>query len=127
MWFQQGGARSHIVNLVRLYLQDPNRFGGRAIGQHLDNHWPARPSDLTVCDFFLWGYLKDEVSKKGVLCGRAALKDAVEDIISNMSRQMCTQACQCVLKRIYVLKLRGGRHTEQTLKTVFLNTNNSAF
>ena len=58
MWFQQDGARPHIVNSVRQYLQAPGLFGGRTIGQHLDHHWPARSPDLTVCDFFLWGYLK---------------------------------------------------------------------
>lgn len=115
MWFQQDGARPHIINLVRLYLQDPYRFGGRTIGQHLDHNWPARSPDLTVCDFFLWGYVKDAISKKGLLQDRDALKDAVKDITSNMGQQMCTRACHSVLKRLQILKLRGGRHIEQTL------------
>jgi hypothetical protein len=115
MWFQQDGARPHIVNSVRQYLQHAGRFGGRTIGDRLDHHWPARSPDLTVCDFFLWGYMKDEIAKKGLLRDRAALKTAVEDVVWNMNPQMCTAACHSVLKRLHILKLRGGRHIEQTL------------
>ena len=61
------------------------------------------------------GPLKDEVYKKGLLCDRAALKTAVEDVIRNMNLQYCTRACHSVLKRLHILKLRGGRHIEQTL------------
>jgi hypothetical protein len=26
-----------------------------------DVQWPARPPDLSACDYFLWGYLKSKV------------------------------------------------------------------
>jgi hypothetical protein len=37
-------------------------FGNhRIIGLGHDVEWPPRSPDLTPCDFFLWGYLKDKV------------------------------------------------------------------
>ena len=115
MWFQQDGARPHITVAVRQFLTDQYRFGGRSIGQYLDQHWPARSPDLTVCDFFLWGYMKDEVFKRGRLPDRNALKDAVVDVLNGLDKHTCARACHSVVKRMQVLRMRNGRHIEQTL------------
>ena len=37
------------------------QFPGRVISKHGDWPWPLRSPDLTVCDFFLWGYLKHKI------------------------------------------------------------------
>ena len=37
-------------------------FGNnRVIGLGHDVEWPPRSPDITPCDFFLWGYIKDKV------------------------------------------------------------------
>ena len=36
-------------------------FGKRFLSLHNNTKWPPRSPDLTPCDFFLWGYLKDKV------------------------------------------------------------------
>jgi len=36
-------------------------FGNRVISRFGDILWPPRSPDLSVCDFFLWGYLKNRV------------------------------------------------------------------
>lgn len=60
MWFQQDGAPIHYHRIVRQFLNQtyPNRWIGRGgtIG------WPARSPGLTPIDFFLWGFVKDQVS-----------------------------------------------------------------
>ena len=44
-------------------------FGDRIFGLDAEKKtgggidWPPYSPDLTVCDFFLWGYVKDEVYK----------------------------------------------------------------
>ena len=62
--FQQDGAPPHWHCAVRTFLNEhvPNRLIGRA-GQNdqVFCKWPPRSPDLTVCDFFLWGYVKDRV------------------------------------------------------------------
>ena len=61
---QQDGALPHYHLDVRAHLNInlPGRWIGRA--SHNDSPllpWPPRSPDLTPCDFFLWGYIKDRV------------------------------------------------------------------
>ena len=59
MWWQQDGAPSHTSNATMQYLR--GQFPGRVISLRGDLPWPPRSPDLTVCDFFLWGYLKHKI------------------------------------------------------------------
>ena len=59
--FQQDGAPPHWKLSVRAYLNEnlPGRWIGRAGNDDsVLLKWPPRSSDLTPCDFFLWGYVK---------------------------------------------------------------------
>jgi len=38
-------------------------FPRHLISLRVDVGWPARSPDLSPCDFFLWGYLKEKVFK----------------------------------------------------------------
>ncbi|KAJ4428101.1 hypothetical protein ANN_24115 [Periplaneta americana] len=61
---QVHGAPPDFSNNVRRYLNDtiPGRWIGRGGGEdQLHRKWPTRSSDLTPCDFYLWGYVKDRV------------------------------------------------------------------
>ena len=54
-YFQQDGATSHTakaaVNILRPF------FPGHLISRYGDIAWPTRSPDLSVCDFYLWGYI----------------------------------------------------------------------
>ncbi|GBN55525.1 hypothetical protein AVEN_59917-1, partial [Araneus ventricosus] len=59
VWFQHDGAPAHKILSVKQYLVEEfgeqiNAFGGF-------QEWPPRSSHLTPMDFFLWGYLKQQV------------------------------------------------------------------
>ncbi|GFW23135.1 uncharacterized protein TNCV_3802351 [Trichonephila clavipes] len=61
---QQNGAPPHWNKNVREFLNKrlPHRWIGRAGSHDLTClHWPPRSTDLTPCDFFLWGFVKDKV------------------------------------------------------------------
>ena len=61
----QDGAPPHFANTVRTFL-DQN-FGDRWIGRGCGERnlaWPPRSPDLTPCDFFLWGYIKEKVYQR---------------------------------------------------------------
>jgi len=61
---QQDGATPHFCLDVRRWLNDvlPHRRIGRGVHEDLlFCPWPAWYPDLTPCDYFLWGYVKDEV------------------------------------------------------------------
>lgn len=59
MWWQQDGAPAHTSNRAIQYLR--GQFPGRLMSKRGDWPWPPRSPDLTVCDFFLWGYLKHAI------------------------------------------------------------------
>jgi hypothetical protein len=60
--FQQDGCPAHYHKDVRVYLDQilPQRWTERT-GQEDDAlmRWPPRSPDLTPCDFFFWGFVKD--------------------------------------------------------------------
>ena len=62
--FQQDGAPPHFHNDVRWYLNEhiPQRWIGRT-GRDDEAlmKWPPRSPDMTPCDFFLWGFVKDSL------------------------------------------------------------------
>jgi len=41
-----------------------NLFPNHVISRYGDITRPARSPDLSACDFFFWGYLKSQVSKR---------------------------------------------------------------
>ena len=60
------GAPCHYHRNVRNFFNDtlPHLWIGRAVKN--DQHlllWPPRSPDLTPCEFFLWGYVKDNAYK----------------------------------------------------------------
>ena len=57
--FQQDGAPPHTINVVRPLLDSllPDPW----IGKHGPYNWSARSPDLSPPDFFLWGFVNDEV------------------------------------------------------------------
>jgi len=62
--FQQDGAPPHFHFDICAHLNAnlPGRWIGRA--SHNDSPlltWPPQSPDLTPCDFFLWGYIKDRM------------------------------------------------------------------
>lgn len=59
LWFQQDGAPPHYQLNVRMYLDE--MFPNRWIGRRGSVEWPPRSPDLTPCDFFLWGHLKNNI------------------------------------------------------------------
>lgn len=59
VWWQQDGAPAHTSNASLHYLR--GQFPGRVMSRRGDWPWPPRSPDLTVCDFFLWGYMKQAI------------------------------------------------------------------
>lgn len=59
VYFQQDGATAHTANASMNVVR--NMFPGRVISRFGDVPWPPRSPDLSSCDFFLWGYLKERV------------------------------------------------------------------
>ena len=61
VWFQQDGAPPHTARMAREWVL--RQFEGRVLSLRTRHEYPARSPDLTVLDYFLWGYLKHLVFK----------------------------------------------------------------
>lgn len=59
IWSQQDGATSHTAQVVMVKLRQI--FPACLVSRKGDVEWPPRSPDLSICDFFLWGYLKEKV------------------------------------------------------------------
>ncbi|KAK9887530.1 hypothetical protein WA026_023252 [Henosepilachna vigintioctopunctata] len=56
LWFQQYVATCHTARASIDLLKDT--FGDRLISSFGPVNWPPRSCDLTLLDYFLWGYVK---------------------------------------------------------------------
>jgi len=59
MYFQNDGAPPHSSRGVTNFLN--YRFPGRWIGRCGPHHWPAKSSELSPLDYFVWGWMKEIV------------------------------------------------------------------
>ncbi|GBN85531.1 hypothetical protein AVEN_161118-1 [Araneus ventricosus] len=57
--FQYDGAPAHKTSSVKQYLLE--EFREQIIVYGVLKEWPPRSPDITQIDFFLWGYLKQQV------------------------------------------------------------------
>ena len=61
IWWAQDGAPAHVLRQVRNRLQ--NVFHQNVIARGHQIAWTARSPDLTPRDYFLWGYIKNNLLK----------------------------------------------------------------
>lgn len=110
--FQQDGATAHTANRVMDYLR--RKFRGRVISRHGDIAWPARSPDLSVCDFFLWGYLKSKVyaNKPRTL---EDLKEAIKEVIGSITNEMLSKVFDSFAARLEECMLRNGHHLHDVI------------
>lgn len=112
VYFQQDGAPAHYAVLVRQYLDlvFPNRWIGR-LGTIA---WPPRSPDLTLLDFFLWGFLKDRVFR--TLPG--TIQEMENRILANClipDADMFDRVRQSFEKRLFLCMHEEGKQFEYLL------------
>ena len=101
LYLQQDGAPPHFGNIVRdwLNINLPHRWIGRGGQFDLNFPWPPRSPDLTVCDFFLWGYIKEQVYARGSPATLDELRESIQEECDNVPLEMCARACRSVPSR----------------------------
>jgi hypothetical protein len=97
LWFQQDGAPAHFARTVRDWLN--RHFPNRWIGRQSEFVWPPRSPDLTVSDFFLWGYLKDKVYQRQPN-NVTTLKLYIEEEFNKIPQQFIKKSCLSVIDRL---------------------------
>lgn len=111
-WFMQNGATPHrkkdvFRTIHRVFGERVIALGYREVtGGGIE--WPPYSPDLTPCDFFLWGYLKDRVYAQGPQ-SIDDLKNIIVAEIQAIEIDMILKVFRNFEKRIqYVLECNGG-------------------
>jgi transposase len=107
--FQQDGAPPHWKRFVRDCLDQ--KFPNRWIGRGGPTPWPPRSPDITPCDFFVWGFVKDrvyasKVDNKEEL--RERIRRAFDEIDHSILRRVWSEL-EC---RLDFLRANNGKHIE---------------
>jgi len=93
-FWQQDGAPPHrtAANLQLLKSQFGDRVIAKgfkkAFGSGID--WPPYSPDLSACDYFLWGYLKDQVFRKPVN-SKEELRHRIEQAALELDSAICAR------------------------------------
>ena len=83
--WQQDGTLPHWHNLARDWLNDD--VTDRWIGLHGPDdraylQWPPRSPDLTPCEFFLWGFVKDKIYVPSLPANLSELRDWIREAVA---------------------------------------------
>ena len=90
-----------------------NNFPQRWIGTNGPVRWPPRSPDLSILDFFLCGYIPNEVYKTRY-DGIAELREAIHLAFRNL-RMVLFNAIQRITKMCQFCIRENGRHFEHHL------------
>lgn len=113
IWMQDG-APPHFGGLPLLDEHFPDRWMGRSTRRYPSPYpWPARSPDLTVCDFFLWGYLKSKLYRGQNYGSLQELREAIEHEMGEIPPEIIRRSvCQGYPNRLRECVARGGRQVE---------------
>ena len=106
MWFQQDGATAHTARRSLRVLRE--MFPGRLISLRGDVEWPARSPDLSPCDFFLPGYLKEKVFKHRSR-SLEDLKERIQQEIDSIPPELTRRVMKNFRERLQQCVANDGR------------------
>ena len=106
LWWCHDGAPAHRLLAVQERLRE--LFNDRVIAINNPVEWPPRSPDLTICDFFLWGALRDKVYK---IAPRNVqqLTQRIKSEITSFPPRMFESAYNSFLKRCRECLELGGQ------------------
>lgn len=111
-WFQQDGATPHTANVTLAWLDE--KFPDRLISRRRDPEWSPHSPDLNPPDFYLWGYLKDNVYRDNPQT-IPELKQAITRKIRAIPKEECVRVIDNFARRAQVCLQRNGGHLEHVL------------
>jgi len=74
--------------------------------------WPPRSPDLTPCDVFLWGFVKDTAFVSPLSANLQELRNRVTAAVALFDRDMLTRVWNEMDYRIDVCRITKGGHID---------------
>ena len=74
--------------------------------------WPPRSPDLTPCDFFLWGFVKDRVFVPPLPLNLDDLKQRIRQAVASVDADMLQRVLDKLDYRMDVCRVTRGAHIE---------------
>lgn len=112
MWFQHDGAPPHYSHRARNILN--GEFPNRWIGRGGTVNWPARSPDLNKMDFFLWGFIKEQVYQDPATTVEN-MKMRIRNAFASVTDNMLRNVDHSFSRRLDVCIQQNGGHFEQLL------------
>ena len=91
-YFQQDNATAHTANASMVAIQEV--FEDRIVSRGL---WPPRSPDLSICDYYLWGNLKQKVYKNN-----PRSIDSLQNEITRVIHSITVDELQRVSRNLFV-------------------------
>jgi len=107
VWIQQDGVTAHTARRSLRVLRE--MFRGRLFSLGGDMEWPARSPDLSPCDSFLWGYLKEKVFKHRPR-SLEDLKERIQQEIDSIPPELTRRVMKNFWERLQQCVANVGRH-----------------
>ena len=108
-YYQHDGAPPHYSLLSRNWLDDNLR--GRWIGRRGPHEWPPRSPDLTLLDFGLWSYVKNQIYARGCR-SNDELKQAIATTLNSVPVEMICNSFREFYRRCRLCVTENGGHIE---------------
>ncbi|XP_068082175.1 uncharacterized protein [Anabrus simplex] len=112
---QQDGAPSHFHRKVRAFLNQelPQRWIGRGTeGDLMLIPFSPRSPDLTPCDFFLWGYVRDQVFVPPLPVDIQEVKQRIQAAFESITAAMLARVWEEMDYRVDVCRVTLSAHIE---------------
>jgi len=95
--------------MVRAWLDQ--KFPGRWLGRRGPHEWPAGSPHLTPCDFFLWGWAKEEVywAKPRTM---EQLEDRIRNVITSVPHDSLQKTVDSIPSSLRKLVDAAGAYIE---------------
>ena len=102
----------HYSNVSRRILDE--NLTDRWIGRRGPVEWPRRSPDLTVCEFFLWGSLRDRVYKR-LSRNTRELTAYIREEMTTFTPNSCRKAYDSFVRRCSICIQQEGVQFESLL------------
>lgn len=112
-YFMQDGCGAHNARRVAEYLDQ--YFRGNWIGTNGPIRWPPRSPCLNPMDYFVWGFVKNQIYDKNMPNNLQELRQRIVDAFEKITPEMVDKTTSQMSRRIALCIQQNGLHFEQLL------------